>query len=217
MVMPMKVAITQWAGLLIAGFYLAGYLCSAVAQSTNMVPELLRQLGAESCAVRDQAETQLRALGPDILPVLEAHRNSRDPEIKLRIGRLLQGVAPSVRQFLERKGKCTGFADEGEKHWPCVVEVKEFDAATGAFAGTVEWTSLAALHAIEGKLEADKLVFRETKIIRRGNAVLDCVYTLGAKPADADKPGRLTGNWKDPNNGRGGNVELDLNASVKVE
>ena len=186
-------------------------------QSTNAVSELLRQLGAESCATRDRAEEQLRCFGADIFPILKTHKDSRDPEIQMRISRLLQGIIPSLRQFLEQKGKCNGFADEGASHWPCVMEVKTFDATTGAFTGTIEWTSLSAQHVIEGKLEADQLVFTETRIIRRGNAILNSVYTLGSKPGTSDQPDRLAGRWKDPSSGRGGNFVLNLNSTTTAE
>lgn len=183
-------------------------------ESTNASHELLRQLGAESCTARDRAEEQLRNLGTDIFPILKTYKDSRDPEIQMRVSRLLQGIVPSLRQFLEQKGKCNGFADEGASHWPCVLEVKTFDVATSMFTGTIEWTSLSAQHVIEGKFEADQLVFTETKIIRQGNAILNCVYTLSSKPINADEPDRLAGTWKDPSNGRGGNFVLNLNSTT---
>jgi hypothetical protein len=74
----------------------------------------------------------------------------------------------------------------------------------------VEWLSLGALHAIQGKWAGGQLEFRETKFLRRGNALLDCVYTL--TPGTGEQAGLLTGRWRDPNTGRGGNVALDLNA-----
>jgi len=206
--------------LLLAIIFSVTLLCAEASprhEATNTVAELLRQLGADSCTTRDRAEEQLRTFGPDVISILKTYKDSRDPEIRMRVGRLLQGVVPSIRQFLELKGKCTGFADEGSSHWPCVLEVKTFDATSGVFTGTIEWTSLDAKHAIEGKLEANKLVFSETKIIRRGNALLNCVYTLNSTPANPDNPGRLTGTWKNPQDGRGGNVELHLNSSPTAE
>jgi hypothetical protein len=173
--------------------------------------ELVRQLGAAGWQARDRAEAQLLKLGAQAVPLLSEHKDALDPEIRLRVRRVLDNlVAFSNRSFFERGGVCRGYADGGDAKWPCVFEVTQFDPATGVFSGTVEWTTLNALHAIEGKLEANRVQFRETKIIRQGNAVIDCVYALDLAPPRADAPGTIRGRWENPNDGRFGNVELNL-------
>ncbi len=158
---------------------------------TGDVERLVRELGAEDHRVRDRTEAALRQLGREVVPQLRAQQGAADPEIRWRVGRLLAVVGPDVRGFLASKGTCRGEAREGEAVWPCVIVIKELDPATGAFTGTVEWTSLHALHTIEGKLEAEQLVYREVKFLRRGNAMLNCVYADSLKPTG--HAGLLTG------------------------
>jgi hypothetical protein len=193
--------------LFAVGVFLAGHGTWLQAQPTNAVPELLRQLGADDCAVRDQAEAQLRALGPAAVPLLQTHADSRDPEIRLRVQRLLAAIPPDLRTFLDRKSRCTGVASEGESVWPCILQITEAPAGTNTFRGTIEWTNLNALHAIEGRFETNTLTFTETRIIRRGNAIVGAVYTF---PLAGNTGGRLTGQWQDPRSGRGGPAELEL-------
>lgn len=195
--------------LFAVGVFLAGYGTWSPAQSTKAVPELLRQLGADDHVTRDRAEEQLRARGPAVVPLLQAHAGSRDPEIRLRVQRLLARIPPDLRNFLDRKSRCTGVASEGESVWPCILQITAAAAGTNTFRGTIEWTNLNALHAIEGQLETNQLVFRETKIIRRGNAIIGAVYTF---PLAGTTDGRLTGQWKDPRSDRNGPAALDLKA-----
>jgi hypothetical protein len=184
-----------------------------LAQATNDAAAVwIRQLGSAEYQVRDRAEQQLQALGAAAVPLLRQHQDSADPEVRWRVARLLAAIGPDVRAFLAAKGRCVGQASEGETVWPCVLTVTEFEPATGKFRGTIQWLSLNALHAIEGQLGPETLTFRETKFIRRGNAMLECVYTLALKTGVHDNPtGRLRGTWTHPGGSRGGEAELEIN------
>jgi hypothetical protein len=188
---------------LIAFLLVAG----AVAAGTNSTTELLRQLGAEDCATRDRAEAQLRTLGSAVVPQLQTLTNSPDPEIRLRVQRLLTVIPPDLQTFLDRQSRCTGQASEGGSVWPCILQITAAEAGTNTFRGTIEWTNLNALHAIEGQLETNRLVFRETKAICQGNAALGVVYTF---PLTGRTGGRLVGEWQDSRSSRRGPAELDL-------
>lgn len=186
----MKTIVIACTWLLAVGLSWAGSTTTLLAQSTNAVPELLRQLGADDCVTRDRAEAQLRALGASVVPLLPPHADSSDPEVRLRVQRLLAAIPPDLRAFLDRKPRGTGVASEGESVWPCILQITESPPGTNTFRGTIEWTNLNALHAIEGQLATNQLVFRETKIIRRGDAIIGSVYTF---PLAGNTDGRLTG------------------------
>lgn len=177
------------------------------------VAGLVRQLGAGDFKQREKAEKQLAEMGADAYAELKKNADSDDPEINLRVKRLL-GLARggALKTLFVRKAKLKGYADEPQNlsNWPCVMEVKEYDEKTGAFKGEIEWTSLSALNVIEGTLTADKLVFKETKHIRAGNSVLGCIYTFDLQ-AEGNKSGnKVRGGWTDSAAERGGNVELTL-------
>lgn len=197
----------RWRWVVAMGLLLGGHIRAFSTPATNTVVELFRDLGAADCATRDQAEEKLRALVSSVREFLQPYQNSRDPEIRFRIRRLLRSIPPEVRRFLERKSRITGEARERDSIWPCIVQVAEFDPATDTFRGTVEWTNLNALHAIEGRWADDRLEFRETKILRPGNAILGCVYTYVATNASG---GELRGRWTDPKSHRGGDTKLTL-------
>src|SRR5262249_43198108 len=56
---------------------------------------LLPKLGAESPEERDKTESELRRLGPPVLPLLEAASTDKDPEIAARSKSLAEALRPA--------------------------------------------------------------------------------------------------------------------------
>ncbi len=177
------------------------------AEPSDAPAEWVQQLGDDSFRVRENAEKQLVAEGPSVRPLLEALKDSPDPEIRMRVLRILENMGSDIRQLFVDKKEFSGQASEGQKVWPCTLKIQSFDEETGVFKGSVEWTTLNALHEIEGTLTKDALEFRETKYIRRGNAMLGVVYTFARKGADSKK---LIGEWKSADASRNGTAEIVL-------
>ena len=77
---------------------------AALARSTVDPPEaiarkvlaLIAQLGAASYKDREAATRELVALGPGIVPLLKRHRENPDPEVSLRIERILSKLDPTT-------------------------------------------------------------------------------------------------------------------------
>jgi hypothetical protein len=170
---------------------------------------LVLALAAEDFNVREQAEQSLAALGESALPVLQRNARSADPEIRMRVNRLL-GLAGSgrLKRMFAARQKFTGFAADPSRHWPCLVEIKQYDAKTGRFEAQLEWQTLGSLVVIVGTLTDQQLVFTETRFIRNGNSMLNCVYTFNLKDANNQSATKIHGTWTDPTGARGGKVEL---------
>jgi hypothetical protein len=170
---------------------------------------LILALTAEDFNVREQAEQSLAALGESALPALQRNAHSADPEVRMRVNRLL-GLAGSgrLKRMFAAKQKFSGFAAAPSRHWPCIVKVKQYDAKTGRFEAQLEWKTLGSLVVIEGTLTDQRLVFTETRFIRNGNSMLNCVYTFNLKDADNQSATKIHGTWIDPTGERGGKVEL---------
>jgi hypothetical protein len=64
------------------------------------------------------------------------------------------------------------------QQWPCVIRITSRDGSTGAIAGEVKWTTLGAVHRIEGRLSGNGLTFRETEAIQAGSAHLNVAYSM---------------------------------------
>ena len=186
-------------------------LLPLVGFSDDPSPESLKQwvqeLGANDFQTREAAEAALIRAGSASASLLKPLVHSNDPELHLRASRILQNLPPDLEGFFADKGTTKGEAREGNTIWPCVFIVTEFDPETGAFSGTIEWTSLNALHKIEGTLTDEALSFSETEFIRRGNAIKDVDYHF---PRDAVGGGILKGTWRNPASGRNGEAELSF-------
>jgi hypothetical protein len=81
------------------------------------------------------------------------------------------------------------------RRWPFVIDFNAIDESTGELVGQIEWTTLGAVHEIRGNLKGTKLVFKETKVIKAGDAVLDCEYTLSLKSDDVMKGDFVCGRY----------------------
>lgn len=188
-------------------------LASAAEDTAPTAEELVLRLGSEDFKERERAEALLGAMGEKAGEALRKNVGSDNPEIAARVRQLLAGK--SYYQILDwcvTGKKLEGFADEEAAKWPCVVQVKEFDRATGKIKGTIEWKTLGSLVAIEGTLSNKQLVFTEKAFIRHGNSILNCVYTFDLRPdpeqAAGKATGKIQGTWKNPDDNRGGHVEL---------
>jgi len=73
----------------------------------------------------------------------------------------------------------------------------------GSINGQIEWTTLNAIHLIEGSQTASGITFRETAYIKRGNAVLNCRYYL--KPDGSS----FKGTWDSCSEGAYGDVAMN--------
>jgi len=118
---PNVVALTQWDGVVLEGHLAEPALTVALApggpevrvpaariaavhrsvalpspEMLQRIQSLIARLGAESHKDRDAATRALVALGPKILPLLREHRASRDPEVRQRIGEILQQLGADV-------------------------------------------------------------------------------------------------------------------------
>lgn len=63
-------------------------------QTVKKIEKLIALLGAAAYADREQAEKQLIRIGAAAKPILERHLKDTDPEVRLRIRRILEKLAP---------------------------------------------------------------------------------------------------------------------------
>ena len=85
----------------------------------------------------------------------------------------------------------SGEAKSAKNGRTCAVNLKiiDYNSLTGNFKGQIEWSSLNSIHRIEGQLIGARFTFKETEVIRRGSAHLNCEYA-GIMAKDA-----IEGNW----------------------
>ncbi len=88
----------------------------------------------------------------------------------------------SVLKALKRKkhsrsmpGECT--SDNGYM-WPIIVEFTSFNKDRNTIKGTLTWPTLNSINKIEGYISDGTLYFEETEYVKRGDAILNCVYTV---------------------------------------
>ena len=77
---------------------------SQSADETEKVEILIKQLGANNFKIRENAEIELKKYSRDILPALEKHKNTKDPEVKIRIRNIIQQVAPTFAESAKKHG-----------------------------------------------------------------------------------------------------------------
>lgn len=78
------------------------------------------------------------------------------------------------------RGEFRGASSNGRQRWPFVVDKIAFVGPSG-FTAEIAFSSLDAVHAVRGTISGEQLVFRNPRAIRRGNASLNCEYTIGMK------------------------------------
>jgi hypothetical protein len=91
-------------------------------------------------------------------------------------------VATAERHWtgLLRRGEFRGASTDGRQTWPFVVDQIAFDGRLG-FTGRITFPSLDAVHAVRGSIVGQQLVFRNIRAIQRGNATLNCEYTIDVR------------------------------------
>lgn len=66
-------------------------------ETLEKVLKLIAQLGAESYADREAATKALAEMGKSIVPLLKKHLTSPDPEVRQRIGQILETSEPKEK------------------------------------------------------------------------------------------------------------------------
>ena len=96
-----------------------------------------------------------------------------------------------------------GKAGDNSASWPFrATNLKVMDNAQ--FEAELEWVSLDAVHRIRGNFSERTLYFKEVEVIKAGNTVIGCEYTL-----DTVKPDGMDGTWRNCDDGSsGGTIEL---------
>lgn len=97
-------------------------------------------------------------------------------------------VAPSAVADKVQKG-FTGIARKGSKAWPFIVSDVKIQA-DGRFVASLEWTTLDAIHSINGVVKDGTLSFKEVDYIKQGGAALGCEYSGAIKENK-----KVTGEW----------------------
>lgn len=78
-------------------------LASAASAAPKEVVKLIDQLGAPSFKQRQAAEEELKKQPKSILPLLREYENSPDPEIRARVRRIIQRIAPTFKGFIGKR------------------------------------------------------------------------------------------------------------------
>jgi len=78
------------------------------------------------------------------------------------------------------------------RSWPVSLKISSYDQATGIVGGQLEWSSLNAVHSINGKLNQQQFHFKEVGYIKEGGANLNCEYSTTMNKDE------ITGTWTDP-------------------
>lgn len=102
---------------------------------------------------------------------------------------------------------CEARDGKSGQRWPCVIRITSHDSATGAIAGEVTWSTLGAVHRIEGRSAGQSLTFRETGAIRAGSAHLNVEYTMTVSGA------AVAGTYVDHTDGGKGTATITLPAA----
>ena len=84
-----------------------------------------------------------------------------------------------------------GEAGNGNDKWPFVLKIIIFNNSNNTWVGELTWSTLNAIHRVEGKVNGSSISFKETDFIKRGNAVIGCIYNLNLD----DNEVQLTGTW----------------------
>jgi hypothetical protein len=99
--------------------------------------------------------------------------------------------------------KSTLLGERKELSTPTVISGSEL-SANGKWTGEIQWLTLNSINKVEGTLKGSRIWFKETGYIKKGNAILGCMYTLDLNEDEA----RLDGTWEDIS--QKGEVTIDL-------
>ncbi|MCG7866449.1 MAG: hypothetical protein JAY74_08755 [Candidatus Thiodiazotropha taylori] len=116
-------------------------------------------------------------------------------------------VIRSFQKAIEGKQSVTGRAwtetEDRINEWPFKLEFNGFTHAN-EFEGKISWPSLAAENKITGKFGDGGLAFVEIKAIKKGRAMLGCIYTLRLEK----KNGKILGSYSCSSGRYKGEIEI---------
>ncbi len=69
-------------------------------------------------------------------------------------------------------------SDQSGRSWPSTLKITSVTQATGDFSGEITWHTLNSVNRVDGKITGNRMNFKETQYIRRGDAHLNVEYTL---------------------------------------
>jgi hypothetical protein len=98
-----------------------------------------------------------------------------------------------------------GQASAGNMSWPFEITMFQCDK-DNHFTASLNWKTLHAIHKIEGVVYADRIEYREVAYIKKGDASLDCVYSLKL----VDGQDNMNGTWHLPGTSQKGAVVINL-------
>ncbi len=161
---------TTWKARFVSAALITGVRVNPAEASAKEAPLRLRLL-------RDATTEELN----DAQQTLEAFERQTEAE-RAQTEISSQQANELKRVFMQQSAFGVGFwqgdSSNARDSWPMRVRVVSFDGGTGKFTGTVEWASLGAVHRLDGTVVGTKVVFKEVGYVRRGNALLGCVYEL---------------------------------------
>jgi hypothetical protein len=97
-----------------------------------------------------------------------------------------------------------GSASDGKSTWPFRAS-KLTMGDNAQFEAEIEWVNLDAVHRIRGNYSDKTLFFKEVEVIKAGNNVIGCEYTL-----DASRPGGMSGVYRNcEGDASGGTIVLE--------
>ncbi|MEW5725002.1 MAG: hypothetical protein AB1896_17960 [Thermodesulfobacteriota bacterium] len=99
-----------------------------------------------------------------------------------------------------------GEVTQGAKTYPFLISVDYYFDDSGEITGSIQWTTLGSIHAIEGALKGSDLFFKEVDYIQKGRAKLNCVYHLKFSPALH----AFQGTWNELGTNKGGTAVIML-------
>ncbi|KUO76572.1 MAG: hypothetical protein APF81_16710 [Desulfosporosinus sp. BRH_c37] len=89
---------------------------------------------------------------------------------------------------------------------PFKLHFTEYNASSGSFTGELSWTTLDAIHKVQGNISSSTLTFKETAYIKKGKAAIGPVYNLTLQGG-----GRFAGSWTNDVTGHSGQVWVNVN------
>jgi len=113
----------------------------------------------------------------------------------------------SFFKAIESKATLAGKAwEQNQETWPFIIKFYGFTNEDGDFEGEIHWLSLFSVNKISGNLSDKKLYFKEIKIIKLGNAILNSEYNLPLIQNNSV----ISGKYSEGGNGGSGGVEISL-------
>lgn len=123
-------------------------LVSNVLAAPKEVAKLIDQLGAGTFKERQAAEEALKKQSRSILPLLKEFENSRDPEIKARVRRIIQCIAPTFEGFIGKRAVTINIVIEFLNK--AGIKYKNLQVRRGHFYLDIRGTGIKDLYPLKG-------------------------------------------------------------------